>query len=225
MQIHYCLPILKKTQAEVVAMIAESRNDYDYFEIWLDYIEDLEDSFLEQLAQDLARKVIFLFRRQQLENIHMPFERRVQLLSLLNGSEALVDLDVSSQEEELKHIGEQKLNLNVITSYHNYQQTPDNDTLKDLIKRMETYRPAIYKIATYCQTETDALLLLQLLLALKKESKQAIILGMGKHATITRVAGTLWGNEMIFAPQDRGSSSAPGQLTKSELEAVFKVLT
>jgi 3-dehydroquinate dehydratase len=59
---------------------------------------------------------------------------------------------------------------------------------------------------------------------LKAQNKKHIVLGMGEFGTITRVFGTLWGNELIYAPISKGEASAPGQLTKQELENIFKDL-
>jgi 3-dehydroquinate dehydratase len=63
-----------------------------------------------------------------------------------------------------------------------------------------------------------------LLLSLKSEQKKYIILGMGEHGTITRVYGALWGNEMTFAPEKEGEETAPGQLTRHEMETILTIL-
>lgn len=47
---------------------------------------------------------------------------------------------------------------------------------------------------------------------------------MGEFGIITRIFGTIWGNEMIFAPKSIEGASAPGQLTKKQLEDIFKAL-
>ena len=86
------------------------------------------------------------------------------------------------------------------------------------------YNPQIIKIATMCQSPKDGLRLLDLLISLKSEQKKYIILGMGEYGTITRVYGTLWGNEMIFAPEKEADASAPGQFTKKQYEEIFKIL-
>ena len=89
---------------------------------------------------------------------------------------------------------------------------------------MDKFFPDVYKIATKCTNETDALKLLLLQQNLKIQNKKHIVLGMGEFGTITRVYGTLWGNELIYAPQTKEEASAQGQLTKKELENIFKEL-
>ena len=47
---------------------------------------------------------------------------------------------------------------------------------------------------------------------------------MGEFGVVSRVFGALWGNEMTFAPAVKTEQSAPGQLTRSQLENIFKEL-
>jgi 3-dehydroquinate dehydratase I len=224
MHINYCLPIIKNNKEEIFEIIEKNISEYQYFEVWLDYIEELDETFLAKLTSLLQNKHIMLLRRNNLEPIRMDLQKRFDIISLISISETLLDLDIS-QKEELEHITKNELNINLILSYHNYEKTPSDDELTNIILDMEKYKPAIYKIATVCQNENDALRLLQLQSLLKEQNKKHIILGMGKFGTITRVYGTLWGNEMIFAPKTLDEQSAEGQLTKQELEKIFEVLT
>jgi 3-dehydroquinate dehydratase I len=223
MQINYCLPIIKSDKEEILEIIEKNNSEYQYFEVWFDYIEELDETFITKLISHLQNKLIVLFRRKNMEPISMNLDKRFNIISLISNSQALLDLDVS-QKEELEHIAKNEITINLILSYHNYEKTPTDDELKDVILGMEEYKPMISKIATACQNEQDALRLLQLQTILKEQNKKHIILGMGKFGTITRVYGTLWGNEMIFAPKILDEQSAEGQLTKQELEKIFEVL-
>jgi 3-dehydroquinate dehydratase len=75
-----------------------------------------------------------------------------------------------------------------------------------------------------CENELDAVRLLELLLELKQKGLSYIILGGGEFGKITRIFGTLWGNQMIFAPKIQAEQSDVGQLTRDELEIIFKAL-
>src|SRR5205823_6146188 len=120
------------------------------------------------------------------------------------------------------YLKRKRLKIKTIISYHNYKKTPVD--LVTIIKQMDEHHPSIYKIATICNNEIDALKLLLLQQNLRAQNKRHIILGMGEFGTITRVFGTLWGNEMIYAPQTEQEASAPGQLTKNQLEEIFRIL-
>lgn len=217
--INYCLPIIKNKKADVLTTIEQNEKEYQFFEVWLDYIKNFDEAFLTQLINLLGEKLIVVFRRQHLEKPMMDQQKRLTMLALLKNADAIVDLDIS-QAEELK-----TTNNNLLLSYHNYDNTPSNDALQKIITTMEQYHPTIYKIATMCQTEQDALRLLELQQALKQQNKKHIVLGMGEYGTITRIFGTLWGNEMIFAPKEKSEASAPGQLTKEQLEKILKRIT
>lgn len=221
--ISYCLPIIKKTKEEVWKTIVSNKN-YDYIEVWLDYVLDKDEVFVEKLLQSLGERLILLFRRQQLDQIHMDLSVRKRFLELLHKTNAYVDLDIMQQKEEIDYAASNNLKIQTILSYHNYQETPNKNRLEKIVKEMKKYDPTMYKIATYCNSQTDALRLLHLLLQLKENKLRCIILGMGKNGIITRIFGNLWGNEMIFAPIKNKDQSAPGQLTKTELEKIFNIL-
>jgi len=222
MQEKYCLPIIKKTKHEVMQEIDDSIDKYAYFEVWLDYIDDLDETFIKKLEELLKKRLILLFRRQNLEKMHMDLEKRLKIISLLR--ESFIDLDVFDQKEELDYIKNNQKKVATIVSYHNYRQTPDGEKLKEIIDTISKYEPEVIKIATMCNTQKDALRLLQLLLELKERNVRCIVLGMGELGNITRIFGTLWGNEMIFAPQLLKEQSAQGQLTRGQLETIFREL-
>lgn len=223
MEIKYCLPIIKSDKEDVIKLIQENINDYEFFEVWLDYIENIDQGFLARLINLLQERLIILLRRKNLESGIMPLQKRHDIILSLTNSKTFLDLDIS-QKDELQYVERAGKNINLITSYHNYDETPNFKVLTNIIKLMEKYSPKVYKISTLCQNEDDAFRLMQLLLAIRGEKKKYIILGMGKFGTITRVYGTLWGNEMIFAPKNLEEQSAEGQLTKQDLEAIFKKL-
>lgn len=220
----YCLPIIKNKQSEVFSLIEENLNQFEFFEVWLDYVDDLSIVFVQELTEKLGSKLIILFRRQNLSNILLSFKIREEILTVIDRSNVWLDLDVATQEWELGMIQKNNLKIKKILSYHNYHETPSKKTFENIIKTMKEHEANIFKIATYCKTKQDALNLLELLLQLKKENKKYIILGMGEYGVITRIFGTLWGNEMIFAPLTKEGASAPGQLTKEQLETIFKQL-
>lgn len=223
MQIKYCLPIIKHKKNDVLAMI-QNHADYQYFEVWIDYIEDLDNKFIEELRNKLGDTLILLFRRKRFDPITMSFENRIAIIHLLANSKTFLDLDIINQKEELNYITHKRVHITPIISYHNYKETPSDQEFKILLSIMAQNQPLIYKIATFCNSENDALRLLQLQQQLLQEQKKHIILGMGPQGIITRVFATIWGNEFIFAPLTGASGTAPGQLTKTQLETIFKEL-
>lgn len=225
MQINYCLPIIAKTKQAVLDEIVHQDSNYACFEVWLDYVEDADDSFVRQLMERYPNRLLLLFRRQKLEAIHMSLENRKRIIHAMTDQPAYLDLDIS-ENEELEYMATNRLRIRVklIGSYHNYRSTPILAELQSAAVAIAKYQPEAIKIATYCNNEEDALRLLQLQQWLKRQGRQHIVLGMGPYGAITRVFGTLWGNELIFAPQSDNEATAPGQLTRGQLENIFHSL-
>lgn len=223
MNIPYCLSIVKTKKAQVEAVL-KSVKPYEFYEIWVDYIEDIDYEFINQLVIEYRGKLIFVFRRQNLETPVMDPQKRLSIISALENSGCFLDFDVITQQAELSYIQSNSLKVSLIASYHNFQITPEDKKLIEIMSIMMNYSPAIIKIATKCNSPKDAMRLLDLLLSLKNEKKKYIILGMGEHGTITRLYGTLWGNEMIFTSLNGSEITAPGQFNREEMESIFKIL-
>jgi len=222
--IKYCLPIIKKSKEEVLNYILEN-SDYTFYEIWLSYIEDLDTDFIWKISNLYNGKLIFLFRKQNLEKSNLDQEFKEKIIKLLENSDNLLDFDVQESSWGLKYIKENKLQNKTIASFHNYKSTPDLADLYKKITLMESYSPDIFKVSTFCKSSDDSLNLLTLLLRLKKEHKKFIVLGMGDEGMMVRIYGALWGNELNFAPVTENEKSAPGQLTKQKLERILEVIT
>lgn len=221
----FCIPIIKTSKKEVLSVISTYKSKYDYFEIWLDYIQDLDTEFVKSLSKIHKDKLIVLFRRQKLEKPTMDKALKHSILKALDGSETLVDFDIKTQKKDVSYVTSQRLKLSLILSYHNYESTPSDIFLNAAIKDMKKYNPTIYKISAFCKSETDAIRLLHILVKLQKEHKQSIILGMGEHGIYTRICGMLLGNVFSFAPDNIANASAPGQLTRKELLDISKILS
>ncbi len=224
MESNYCLPIIAGTKETVIQKISDHFSDYSYFEIWLDYISDLDTDFIDYLISNYEERIIFLFRRQNLEDIKMSLDQREKIMWQVANSKAFLDLDFLTQKDELSYLKEKNLKLNLILSFHDYEKTPGFPQMIDIVREMEDYHPSIYKFSCFCNDDKDGLKLLNLLMTLKEDGKKYIVLGMGQRGTLTRVAGALWGNQMNFVPIRKDEVSAPGQLTKEELEEVLKIL-
>lgn len=220
----FCIPIIKTSKREVLETISKNKKFYDYFEVWLDYIEDLDLDFVNLLEKKLTDKLILLFRRQKLEKPVMTQALKEEILKNLHNSKTLVDFDIESQLADVTFIQKSKIHLKLLLSYHNYTQTPTDTKLLSILSKMKKYKPEIYKASCFCKTDQDAVRLMKILTHLKNENRKCIILGMGKHGVLTRIAGMTMGNEFSFAPMTRAEASAPGQLTQKELKDILKIL-
>ena len=223
MTIRYCLPIIESRQSRVLEVIQAYEGEYDLFEVWLDYIQDLAPHFVVELERILGERGIILFRRRELEAPKLSSEIRTEIISRLEGR-LYLDLDLGTQREEIGHVKSMSQAIPLIISYHNYERTPVWEELQGIAREIVSLRASILKIAAFCRVEEEALRLLELLLMLRGEGIRCIVLGMGAQAAVTRVFGPLWGNEFVFAPPSLDKASAPGQITKGELGKIFQAL-
>lgn len=221
MKINYCLPIIKSKADEVIKTLTDHQQDYDYFEIWLDYIKDLSLELMENLKKKYGPKLIFLFRRKNLQKPKMEVALRIKIMKMLDQSESFLDLDIFAQKKELAILKTMK-KIRLITSYHNYQETPEEKKLQQAVALMKKHQPEIYKISTLCKSPSDALRLIDLLTELKEKNASCIVLGMGQKGRISRIAGAILGNALSYAPIKLREQSAEGQLTKLQLERILK---
>ena len=220
----YCLPIIKRSRAEVEAVLKENIARYRYAEVWLDYVEDMDAGFAASLVGLYPNRLAMIFRRQNLGAMKLSAEERFKIISTLARKQVLVDLDISVQADDITRLQSTRTPVKTLLSYHNYSQTPSDTELRSLVSRMKKWNAHIIKVATQCTTQRDALRLLSLLIDLRESGQKSIITGMGKHGIITRVFGSMWGNEMAFAPLDVSGRSAAGQLTVDKLDSIMQAL-
>ncbi|MCK6512850.1 type I 3-dehydroquinate dehydratase [Myxococcota bacterium] len=223
-EIAYCLSIASGTWLDASRAMEQCFSVYRYVELWLDLVEGVEIEEVRALCRRWPDRIVLLFRRPQLAAIQMPQTQRVGWLVALAAEPVWFDLDTPTQAEDLRDWFALPQRPKLILSHHDYTTTPSEERLAALLAEMKACEPTVIKIATYCQQPEDALRLLRWQVALRREGLRVIVLGMGEHGVITRIFGALWGNEMSFAPPTPKQASAPGQLTREQMEAVFALL-
>lgn len=224
MNVPYCLPIIETRLSRIEAAIAEHEDRYAHFEVWLDYIEGLRTEDLIGLAGARPDRLLFLFRRRGLEPIASDPEKRREIYRALAGFPVLFDLDMRTQADDLRFVREHAPDLRLVLSHHDYERTPDDGELRSILEEMRSQGAYVRKIATYCNGVGDAARLLRLASELSAAAERHIVIGMGPHGKITRVAGALWGGFLVFAPPRLDASSAPGQLERDDLEGILNLL-
>lgn len=133
-----------------------------------------------------------------------------------------VDLELESSDEFVSGVISvaQKYDCEIIISHHDYQGTPGIMELRSHFEACYKRGGDIAKIATQIQTQDDVINLLYLY----SHPGRKIILGMGDAGRITRVAAPLLGSEFTFASPGEGSETAPGQMSSSQLNAIYNIL-
>jgi len=144
------------------------------------------------------------------------------LLTAIESGAAYVDIEVEAPSSFKKTMVEaaHARGCRVIVSYHNYVETPNRATLHATISQMVADGADIVKIATLAHTSSDTARILSLY---EDPIKPLVALAMGEAGRVTRIAIPLLGAPFTFAaPQ--GAATAPGQLTDTEMETIYKIV-
>lgn len=102
--------------------------------------------------------------------------------------------------------------IQMVMSYHNFQSTPDVETLHGYAERMISAGAAVIKFALMPTTSDDVLSVLEFTKELAQRYPQLprITMSMGQLGKMTRTCGNVFGNCLTFGTL--GNISAPGQV-------------
>lgn len=193
----------------------------DYVEIRFDFLgPDVMRAAL-QAAKDIKDKAIFTLRSSS-EGGRFPSDEqnRLQWLLRLAEQEPMlldVELDTLKKNDELADfLEEQKTRL--LVSWHDFEKTPLNDTIVDMLSEMRTYSNYV-KVVTTAKSVEDALRLLEMY----DETAiglHPIFFAMGEAGVISRVLCTLIGNAP-FTYAGLEKVITPGQLTIQQMKKLY----
>lgn len=108
----------------------------------------------------------------------------------------------------------------LIISYHNYQRTPYEQGLIEIIDKMNQYKPDFLKIVTKANKKTDAMRILQL----HSFQKNLIAYTFGRNTEFSRFSSYYLGAPILYASIDNNSKTAPGQPTIEETEQIINII-
>lgn len=153
-----------------------------------------------------------------------PDQERMELLSAaIRAGATYVDIEYESEagyRQTLVNLAKQ-MQCEIIVSYHNFESTPDVDVLERIIDRSVSIGADCVKIATTATSFADC----ARILSLYQRHASLIAFAMGEAGKITRVAAPFLGAGFTFASVDEAHVTAPGQLTVSEMEVIYHILS
>ena len=106
--------------------------------------------------------------------------------------------------------------IKVILSYHDFESTPELNTILNIIKLEKKHGADIAKIAfTPCDLE-DVLRVMEALVK-GRAGIPVIAISMGDAGKISRVIAPVFGSYLTFASLGEGRESAPGQMSIADV--------
>ncbi len=243
-----CVPIIGRTDKEILqqsaAVSAEAARlaeqgirpapVVDMIEFRADYYDNIcNQTLLTELLQKLReqhpdRQILFTFRSEE-EGGELRHDRAGGMLddicswAMVSGYIDLLDVEFLSGNYRVVRTATKAhdLGIGVVLSFHNFEETPHNGTLENILWDMEQLGGDILKIAVTPKTHFDVDRVMEMIQLVNDRkasqpiSKPIVMISMTKQGVKTRVEGAKLGSAFTFACV--GGGSAPGQLPLEEL--------
>ena len=122
-----------------------------------------------------------------------------------------------------KDVFEQMLDFpNLVLSYHNFQETPDN--MMEILSELTSLTPKVVKVSVMAHTEQDVLDLMNYTRGFKtlNPEQDYVTISMGKIGKVSRITSDVTGSSWSFASLD--VVSAPGQISLSNMKKIREIL-
>jgi len=149
-------------------------------------------------------------------------ERTVLLAAAIRSGATYVDIEYEADPAYRKELVDlaKRLCCKVIISYHNFEETPDNDTLDQIIGQSKEMGADCVKIAVMANAPADC----ARVMSLYSRHERLVAFAMGDTGKITRIEAPFLGADFTFASVDEAHLTAPGQLTASQMEVIYRIL-
>lgn len=199
----------------------------DLVELRIDGITNVD---LDVLLSSPGGRVVVTNRRVEEGGRFMGGEEeRVALLCRAVSLKAdYVDIEASTDPRLIsiivETIKEHGGTTQLIISHHDFTGTPPMKDLVDVVERSYRYGAHVAKIATWARSMDDIVAILNLLITVRRQSRNIIAFCMGDEGKISRVAAPLFGSFMTYAAREKGAESAPGQLTVGEIKEILRIV-
>lgn len=146
--------------------------------------------------------------------------RDLYKILIMNKYIDVVDIEIFQGEkylEKLMMLGKE-YNKKIILSYHNFDETPSNDAIRDIFCKGISLDGDIIKIAVMPNSNGDVIRLLEISKEIFNEyNKPIIAISMGEYGKISRVIGGKYGSILTFVSLEK-YVSAPGQLSIKDIK-------
>lgn len=225
-----CIPIVGPTVEDILSQVQEAvQAKVDLIELrpdmWMKCSNISEDeyiptivTFVEEAYSKVADMPVLFTWRTIGEGGETPLcsDNYIKLLQEIVNQDLVqaIDVELFAYTEEIGSIMKQahQQGIQTVMSYHNFQSTPDIETLHVYAERMVSVDAQVIKFALMPSTNDDVLSVLQLTKELTERYPQLprITMSMGQLGQMTRTCGHVFGNCLTFGTL--GHVSAPGQV-------------
>lgn len=233
-----CLPIIAKTREDILREGRELRESVaDIVEWRVDFYEDVmnNDKVLkvaEELTDVLLDKpVLFTFRTKNEGGeraIDTLYYKQLIISVIEQQRVGAVDVELFMGDGLLEELvaKAEEYGVKVVASNHDFDKTPDKETIVDRLMTMKKKGAHVSKMAVMPRNEQDVLNLLQATYDSKSRCPEMtlITMSMGTLGVISRIGGGVFGSAMTFGAKTKELASAPGQVEANQLKSMLEVI-
>ncbi len=231
-----CIPLTGKNEAELKEEVSTVKKVCcDIVEWRADCFEEIDDvekvkRMLRELRLLLERiPILFTFRTSsEGGEKEISAEDYVELYREVigTGDADLVDVEMMLGEEVCSILLRcaHDNHVYVVMSSHDFEKTPDKETIVSRFRSMQEQGADVPKIAVMPRGAGDVLTLLAATNEFTERyaDRPVISMSMGWLGSISRISGEFFGSSLTFAAA--GRASAPGQLSVRDAEYILDIL-
>jgi len=231
-----CVSVMDSKKEDIVAEVKRLVElQTEMIEWRVDALEGVKSlNAVREVLREIASLVkhtvlVFTFRsKEQGGQCSLESEMIFDLHQVAAESKVVDFIDVEyfyTEDADVEVYNLQKMGAKVITSHHDFHETPSADILFMLLEQMKHSNADIVKLAMMPQSAEDVLRLLSETNHFHKRypNQPLITMSMGKLGTISRVSGELFGSCVTFSAGK--NASAPGQISMQKMEEILNVLS
>lgn len=231
-----CISVMESQKEQIVTEIARLIGcGAEMIEWRVDAFEGVESPNavreVLQAVEPLVKNTVFVFtfRSKEQGGVCSLSREKVYDLHQIAAESHIVDfIDVEyfyTEDADVEVYELQKMGTKVITSHHDFHETPSSDVLFMLLDQMKHSNADIVKMAMMPNTTEDVLRLLEETNHFHKRypNQPLITMSMGKLGMISRVSGEVFGSCVTFGAGK--NASAPGQIPMEDLKHILNMLS
>jgi len=148
--------------------------------------------------------------------------RRVEkLLQAIELGAEIVDIELRTKNLS-RIVNLVKKSARCLISFHDLEQTPPLDKMKEVVEKQLKAGADIGKVVTTARGFEDNLTVLKLISEFP--GVRLIAFAMGPLGSMSRVLCPLVGGELTYASIEKGKESAQGQITAEELRKIYELI-
>ena len=219
-----CTCIQNKNLEEIFSLL--ERGDVEMAEIRLDLCPDLDEEDIESLFSSTDIPLIATCRIAGSASMQEA-ERRLRTAILAGTKYVDVELEAPAPMGKRLRRAARESGTTLIRSYHNFDETPDAETLAEMVTKCRIFGSDVIKVATMARSPEDVARVMDLYGMTYSDGRvqeegTLVAFCMGEAGKESRLECLRRGAPFTYVSLGEGDGTAPGQWTLSEMnEAVY----